>query len=225
MKQIVFGDTHGRVNWKEIVKQDFDRLIFIGDYFDTHEGTTGLEQLNNFNEICEYKRASGKEIVMLIGNHDYHYIRGIDSQCSGYQPNMRPAFEQALEDNKDLLQMCFADEHSNLFSHAGISVPWLEMVGLLEGDLVESVNDLYKYKPLSFAYYMGDHSGYGEHHKQTPIWIRPQSLLMAKGAGIQIVGHTTQKRPILNGDVWFIDTLGTSGEYLVIENGIFSVKS
>lgn len=38
---------------------------------------------------------------------------------------------------------------------------------------------------------------------------------------IQIVGHTTQNKiNIVNDQFVFIDTLGTSGEYLVIEDNI-----
>ena len=35
MKTIAIGDTHGRSQWKDIVKKekDVDKIIFIGDYF------------------------------------------------------------------------------------------------------------------------------------------------------------------------------------------------
>lgn len=39
MRVIALGDTHGRLHWKAITsKDDFDKVIFIGDYFDTHDG-------------------------------------------------------------------------------------------------------------------------------------------------------------------------------------------
>ena len=38
MKTIVIGDTHGRSNWKLAIHQDKpDRVIFIGDYFDSFD--------------------------------------------------------------------------------------------------------------------------------------------------------------------------------------------
>ena len=38
MKTIVIGDIHGRDVWKEIVFQEqADRVIFIGDYFDSFD--------------------------------------------------------------------------------------------------------------------------------------------------------------------------------------------
>lgn len=45
MKLIALGDTHGRTDWKEIVAEtEFDKVIFIGDYFDTHENITPEQQ-------------------------------------------------------------------------------------------------------------------------------------------------------------------------------------
>ena len=39
MKTIVIGDIHGRTIWKQIVIEnpDFDKLVFIGDYFDSFD--------------------------------------------------------------------------------------------------------------------------------------------------------------------------------------------
>ena len=97
MKQIALGDTHGRKDWKRILDQDFDRAIFIGDYFDTHEDTAPVEQLHNFLEICEYKRKSDRHIILLIGNHDHHYWPGIDETYSGYNARMRQSFQKAID--------------------------------------------------------------------------------------------------------------------------------
>lgn len=228
MKTLVLGDTHGRSLWKEIVNKhdDFNRLIFIGDYFDTHEDTTGLEQLNNFLDICKFKRKSdNKEIILLIGNHDHHYLPGITDQCSGYQHHMRPSFESALESNKDLLQMCYMDEEQRVYTHAGVSKEWLAYNNITS-ELEESINDLFKYKPNSFSYFMGDQSGYGDHIRQSPIWIRPNSLYRSGIDNIQIIGHTSQpKINLLKSErqgYYLIDTLGTSREYLIIEDGLIS---
>jgi len=38
MRIIALGDTHGRTDWKQITARErFDKVVFIGDYFDTHE--------------------------------------------------------------------------------------------------------------------------------------------------------------------------------------------
>ena len=55
MKTIVLGDTHGRSNWKLAIHQDQpNRVIFIGDYFDSFH-FSGVEQIDNFKQIIQYK--------------------------------------------------------------------------------------------------------------------------------------------------------------------------
>ncbi len=107
MKTIVLGDTHGRSFWKLIThKENPDRVIFIGDYFDSFE-ISGVDQIQNFKEIIEFKWRGDCEVILLVGNHDYHYMRGINEQYSGYQSNLAPTIGFELEDNKDYLQMAY----------------------------------------------------------------------------------------------------------------------
>ncbi len=55
--------------------------------------------------------------------------------------------------------------------------------------------------------------------EQSPIWVRPPSLLKDRIEGwLQIVGHTVQESLKLSDEIIFIDTLGNSGEYLVWED-------
>ncbi len=92
------------------------------------------------------------------------------------------------------------------------------------------INDLWRYKPLSFAFagFDGRSNPYGDDVWQSPIWIRPRSLMkdaqLIKKELIQVVGHTQQncidvKGKSTGGRYYFIDTLPTSKEYLVIEEG------
>jgi hypothetical protein len=227
MKQIILGDTHGRFIWKEIIKQDYDRVVFIGDYLDTHEAYTGLDQLHNLSEICEFKKSTDKEVILLIGNHDYHYFPEIGyTGCSGYQMRMKVAFEDAMNRYRDLFQMCFVDESGYIYSHAGFTKSFVQRkIGSFSQ---ENVNMVWKHKPKSFDFFMGDYSGYGEHIEQSCIWVRPQSLYRDSIPGIQIVGHTYQDkinpRKSERQGYYLIDTLGTSKEYLVITDGQVEIK-
>lgn len=191
MKQIILGDTHGRTIWKDILNTEgeVDRVIFIGDYFDTHENTTGEQQLANFLDICQYKKNNPNKVILLIGNHDFHYWPGIEEDYSGYQPHMRASFEYALSENKNLLQMCFVDEWNTVYSHAGFTETFVEQrIGTFSMD---QVNDVWKYKPLSFAFYPMDRSHCGDDIHQSCIWVRPQSLYRDSISNLQVVGHTT----------------------------------
>ena len=80
-KLIILGDTHGRTTWKEILnkEKEFDKFIFIGDYLDTHENITGEQQLENFKDIRKFKEDNKDKVVLLFGNHDFHYLFSLDS--------------------------------------------------------------------------------------------------------------------------------------------------
>lgn len=105
MKTIVLGDTHGRTDWKRIIDQSFDRVIFIGDYVDTHESITPIEQIDNLREIIMFKQKYLDEVILLIGNHDYHYWPTISECYSGYQPKMRASFEYEFKEFGELFQI------------------------------------------------------------------------------------------------------------------------
>lgn len=231
MKKIIaLGDTHGRPYWKQAVKDnpDADLFVFIGDYFDSFE-YSAAEQIYNFKEIIEFKKENPDKVVLLIGNHDHHYFPEIGyTGTSGYQSNFALQIGQILDENRQYLQMAYQVD-GMLFTHAGLSGMWLSVVLGDDWKLEENqtyadlVNDIWKYKPKAFVFNGRD--PYGNDKYQTPIWIRPESLKYA-GAGfkrqiIQIVGHTGQnqidiKGKSTGGRYYFIDTLGTSGEYLVI---------
>ena len=153
MKTVILGDTHGRPLWKQIVVDEQpDRVIFIGDYFDAYDDFTAAEQMWNFEQIINFKESGKAEVIILVGNHDYHYIRGVYEHYSGYQSGARPAIEQLLEDNKHHMQMCY-QMGIFIFSHAGISKTWLENQKWNSEDFVtDYVNDLWKYKPNAFKF-------------------------------------------------------------------------
>jgi len=205
MKTVVIGDTHGRSLWKLIVnqEQDADRIIFIGDYFDSFE-ISGVEQIQNFKEIIEYKKTSGKEVIMLVGNHDHHYYPEVGyTGTSGYQSGIAPSINQVIDENRQHLQIAYSFDEF-LFTHAGVSPTFMDgefgEEGWVEDNVVELLNDLFKYKPKSFDFNGTD--PYGDNTYQTPIWIRPKSLMAVnkkhdkglKKKYIQVVGHTQVKK-------------------------------
>lgn len=226
-KTVILGDIHGRDYWKQIVADEQpDRVVFIGDYFDSYDDYTAAEQMYNFQEIIDWKQSGQSEVIILIGNHDYHYMRGVGEHYSGYQHGAAPAIQQLLEDNKQHMQMCY-QINNFLFSHAGISSEWLEYHNYdSEYMIVDWVNDMWKYKPNIFQFAGRD--PYGDSTISSPIWIRPKSLQKAnydtlRTEFIQVVGHTQQNKidtegKSTGGRYYYIDTLGTSGEYMVINN-------
>lgn len=232
MKIIALGDTHGRQYWKYVVNtQEFDKIVFIGDYFDSWD-ISGKDQINNFLDIIEYKKNNPDKIILLIGNHDHHYFSSIGyTGTSGYQQVMAPSINTVIEDNKDHLQMAYSHENL-LFTHAGVGETFMDIAFGKEEWKVENIaddlNELWKHKPHAFTFNGRDSSG--DNIGQTPIWIRPRSLMKdshnLKKEIIQIVGHTGQvsidiKGKSTNGRYYLIDTLGSSKEYLIWDDGEF----
>ena len=230
MKTIFLGDTHGRSLWKDIIaKETPDRVVFIGDYFDSFD-IGSAEQQFNFKEIIAFKESAQYEVIMLIGNHDYHYYPGGETY-SGYQHGAAPAIRQLLEENKHHLQMCYQLDNI-LCSHAGIGHNWLvEQEKYESGSIADFVNDIWNYKPIRFMFYGFD--PYGDNKTQTPIWIRPMSLLSGnketflKTDYIQIAGHTQVhkidiKGKATGGRYYFIDAIDER-QYLIYDDGKFKL--
>ena len=107
--------------------------------------------------------------------------------------------------------------------------------------MVEQINELFKYKPLTFSFgeavsiqKLSYLDPYGDNEEQSPIWIRPRSLMKANKSTlrtrfIQVVGHTQVNKLDLvgaeksaGGRYYLIDCLGTSGEYMIIEDGFIT---
>jgi predicted MPP superfamily phosphohydrolase len=226
MKHLLLGDIHGNPIWKEIVnKETFDKVIFVGDYLDTHYNITGEQQLSNYLDIIEFKKNNIDKVVLLLGNHDYHYLN-MGEHYSGFQSGWQYQFQPVLEENLKYHQMCYKFDNY-MCSHAGISKVWLENVGYSSNEtnpalynIEDFVNAAFIHKPTSFRFTSGrNRSSYGDDITQSPIWIRPDSLKLCKVEPyIHIVGHTTQRNLNIKQyeNIYLIDSLTTSKEYLTI---------
>ncbi len=246
MKIVAIGDIHGHSGWRAIVSAnlDADKIIFIGDYFDTTDpNILPRDQQENFKDIIAFKKANMDKVVLLFGNHDFHYLGITNREYSGFQKlhkyDIRELINSAI--NERLLQMCYI--HDNiLFVHAGVTRTWCKANKVDMFNIDTYINNLFYYKPIAFEFTCGTtHDKHGDEICQTPIWVRSRSLYIDKIAGyIQVVGHTvmdfisglngsrkiyTQGMMVETSGVIFIDTLGTSGEYLLVEDGNMSAKT
>ena len=245
MKIVAIGDIHGRDYWKQIIEQeqDADVFVFVGDYFDSFT-IKGPDQINNFLDIVEFKKQSKVPVILLIGNHDYHYYPGIeDSGTSGYQTLMAPSIKHVVSDNKQHLQVAY-QVGEFVFTHAGLSSEWLDDIipGWDVDSLDATINDLFRFQPNKLAYrsykQVGSTvygvGGYGSETFQGPLWIRPKALMAANKKTlrkqiIQVVGHTPQetidiKGKSTGGRYYFIDTLEYGqNQYLVVKDNVVSL--
>ena len=240
MTTLIIGDIHGRTNWKQMVEAHpgAEHIIFIGDYFDSFD-ISGVEQLYNFNEIIRFKEESDKNVVMIIGNHDHHYL-SVGETYSGYQPRMQWDFNDALKKNMHHLQIAY-QQGEYVFSHAGISPVWMDDIFYTQlkmtwskETMIDQLNEVYKARPNLFNF---SHKGWdpsGDSVDQGPLWIRPRSLMRSnKGDGglkkhcMQVVGHTQVEdifksfdtvEKSMGGRYYLVDA-GPHGGYAIIEDG------
>jgi len=75
MKIITIGDLHGSPVWKNIRTENWDRMVFIGDYVDSSD-YSAKEVKRNLEEIIVLKKSFPEKIILLWGNHDLAYFYG-----------------------------------------------------------------------------------------------------------------------------------------------------
>jgi len=229
MRIVALGDTHGRVLWKEIVakEKDADKIVFIGDYFDTHYDITVDQQIENFKEILEFKKNNMDQVVLLLGNHDYHYLKGVYESYSGHKAFRALDINEVLQPAVDsgLVQMCFTHD-KYVFTHAGVTKTWSSTYNVNLDNLQESINQLFLENITAFRFEMGNnYDQSGDDVTQPPIWVRIPSLFKDMIDGITcVIGHTTIKELTITDKLIGIDTLGTTGEYLEINDLVPTAK-
>lgn len=229
MKIITIGDIHGRSVWKEIVEKekDADKIIFIGDYFDSFD-IPSEDQFKNFNEIIEYKIAHPEQVVLLIGNHDYQYFWFTKEKYSGYQEKHAMDIRDVLNTLRKEGMLQIAYQHDRyLFTHAGVTKTWYtnnyptDMQDF--SNVANEINYIFEDHPEAFRFTPSTaFDQHGDSITQSPIWVRPRTLATdAIDRYIQVVGHTHM--PMINNmispNLWFIDTFDHCKEYLAIVDG------
>ena len=185
--RVAIGDIHGRDTYKKFIKDSYDEIYFLGDYFDAYPAIPAVTQIRVFNELVALARRDTR-VHLCLGNHDYHYLLGDKNECySGFQHYSRFDIMEALKAAEDLLEVVYKTADNFLLSHAGVSKTFLASCKL-EDPL--DINQRYKEFPgLLVHYRMGD--CYGDHPMNSPIWIRPRALFGDMLDGYtQIVGHT-----------------------------------
>lgn len=172
MNYIIFPDIHGRKFWKPIFeKYEGDSnitFIFLGDYLDHYsienqEYIMGVKQkdypwlfedftqnqvINNFKDILNSVR---ERDILLIGNHDLHYLPPLDKEygCRRYN-SKRWKIQKIFYENLDRFKVSHVIKNPNgkdwLFSHAGFLKEWFEQAKQFYNyDLtIDNVNDLLK---------------------------------------------------------------------------------
>jgi len=184
MKIAAVTDIHGTANWRAVIDMvdKFDKIIFLGDYFDSWTNKWP-DQINNAGNIFTFKKNFPEKIDLCWANHDTSYY--LDERCSGYQYDYALEIRDFFKKQKDLLEVVYIYDNW-IFSHGGISEKWMSCAG---AKTPEQINKLFKDRPDYFRWVGPD--GYGNNPNEGPLWIRPESLLKNAVKNYnQVVGHT-----------------------------------
>ena len=221
---IAIGDIHGRTSWKDIVRQHpDDRIVFMGDYFDPYEDLTPHELVDNFLEIVELKKQRPDDVILLLGNHDMHYLDTDFPGGSRYDVMNEQVFTSLLMSHFSLFQYAY-QEGKTIYTHAGMSNAWFEkdFNGILnpkegEPSIADQLNDPTD-EQRKAMYQVGAVRG-GHSETGGIFWADRMETEFDPLKGYhQVAGHSQVNRIIteqLDEDtsITYIDCLGTSGEY------------
>ena len=193
--RVVIGDPHGRWGF---VKQIYDNVkpdevIILGDYFDSFN-------IDAYTQRECYENGKG-DFVMLIGNHDFHYMDEKFGRCSGWNPLTCSQADYPLcrDWENGILKFVHIDyKNFTIYSHAGVSQKWFD--SWCKNKELEDINSL-PTKAFCFTFKEGG-DYYGSSVYNSPLWIRPEGLMKSPftdhsgGVWNQVFGHTEPNTPI-----------------------------
>ena len=205
---IIIGDIHGDiVKAKAFLKYEPQKEhVALGDYLDSF--TEPVEQqLECLNLLMD------SNSVLLLGNHECHYLKNPLFQFAGYNFNHAQVFQDILEANMQRFKVaCAVDDW--LCTHAGVDSKYTEQESNVTV-LAEMFNS-------SWGFYLKhrlvDHSI--SYPYQSIFWfnfrIFVEGNLLPTNIK-QIFGHVENNSPIVEQEYIALDTTNNSNSYWVYD--------
>lgn len=206
LKTIVIPDVHGRTFWRKILEienpEDYI-FVFLGDYLDPYpeEGITKGDAFIQFMNILDFKKKYPDNVILLIGNHCYHYINLASERGSRFDRKNMSMYHGIFNENKKLFQLTYTD-NIYLYSHAGICDEWLNRAKIeLPEDIKEASDYLNKLfiEDEVFNVNLQEVSYYrGGYYNGSIIWRDAREPISNKFK--QVFGHTALHKPYITND-------------------------
>ena len=153
-KILVIPDIHGRTFWKDAIDKhlnECDKVIFLGDYLDRYEDEeiSRKQEKGNFEEIIKLKQDNPDKVVLLIGNHDEHYIAPSFTRSTRYSGSNSRKYREMFLTHFSFFKIAHEEtvnDKKYLFTHAGVMKSWYERNKEAIGELtVDNLNKLKDY--------------------------------------------------------------------------------
>jgi hypothetical protein len=96
MKTLIIPDIHQDITWANSIleKETYNNVIFLGDYFDTHDKNKNIYGVSETTEWIINRMENNPNDVFLLGNHDVQYYEtsilfrlNSNYRCSGFSKN------------------------------------------------------------------------------------------------------------------------------------------
>jgi hypothetical protein len=186
---IVIGDVHGLTYWKDVVRKHPNcRYLFLGDYLDPYEAMDPEEIIENLKDIIRLKQEQPQDVILLLGNHDLHYITDKIARGTRWNPEVAGDAFGLFTGNLDLFQYAY-QEDERVFTHAGIVHNWF--TDYFKGDPCANIaGQLNDPAPWQEAHLFACGMARGGPEKHGGIfWADRTELYKPLRGFVQIVGH------------------------------------
>ena len=140
---VVLGDIHGSTYWKNAVKDNPGcRYIFLGDYLDPYRYIAPKQLIDNLKKIIQLKIDHTDDVVLLLGNHDLHYLYLDFDPCSRFDDRVEAEAHALFSENRHLFVYAFQEDR-RIFTHAGITEKWFfeDFCGDADKNIAEQLNN------------------------------------------------------------------------------------
>ena len=130
MKYIIIPDVHGRKFWRPVIEEYINqdvKFIFLGDYLDPYDWEEIEDEFKELTDIINYKKQYPDKFILLLGNHDLHYLSQ-EVRSSRWDFSNAKRNREKFMDNLDLFQLTYSVEVAGkifYFSHAGVNQEWI----------------------------------------------------------------------------------------------------
>ena len=218
---IVFGDIHGSMFWQKVVEENPDcRYIFLGDYLDPYEKISSYQLIDNLKKIIKFKKKHIDDVILLLGNHDMHYVNLDIIPCCRFDDEIEKFAHPLFSKNIHLFTYAF-QEDNRIFTHAGISQEWFldDFGGDVNKNIAEQLNNPHP-DQLPALFRCGLFRGGDINDVGGIFWADINELCNPLPGYIQFVGHNRvdgiQKHKNKGGMIVFCDCLFNK-KYLKLE--------
>jgi hypothetical protein len=226
MKIITIPDLHGKACWQHVEVELYDKVVFLGDYVDSKGELPEELEIENLRQIIALKQRFPEKVVLLIGNHDQHYLHFPSFRASSFNPHIQEELTMLFKSYRE--EFCYAFQLGNhLWTHAGVSQSWynehrttIEELKVSDpslnlAQLLNKMSILYPYELAEVGWVRGGITGHGgilwADRSETSDDYLPnyhQYVGHSKVRTIQFVGDKTSS-------IYYLDCLNSEEKYHV----------